>query len=220
MDIGKLEEQAKSILNNLGRKYGCVVIIEEDKSYIIPVYGEMDLQFAFADNGVCGKDISTSINNLVIQKGYNDPFEESVLIDIRNSICFVSLDLDREFREYKKNHNKIAEREKNYYVNDETLIRFSHIERTIVCECLFRDPVIEGEKQSKRIKLPKIIVDTISKVHSEIQHSLYENIVLSGTVAALKGLKERLIKEITQQIPIEGNPPHRKFSKINIILNL
>jgi len=217
MNTKKLVKQAKSILNSLDRNYGCIVIIEEDITYIIPVYGDIDLQFAFADNGVNRKDILISLNNLLIQKGYDDPFEESVLIDIRNSICFVSEDLDREFREHKKNHTKIAETETRYYLNNENYISFSYIERTIVCECLFRDPLLKGEIHSGRIKLQNLIVDTISKVNTDIQKVLYENIVLAGTVSTLKGLKERLIKEIIKKIPIEGNPPHRKFSKINVI---
>ncbi|MFX0011996.1 MAG: hypothetical protein ACFE9R_16900 [Candidatus Hermodarchaeota archaeon] len=218
MDTEKLEKQAVSILSALGKNCGCVVIFEEDKTYIVPIYGDFDLQFAFANNGVNGRDVLRSLNNLLILKGYNEPFEENILIDIRNSLCFVSEDLDREYREYKKNHRKIAEREEGYYLNNEKCISFSYIERTIVCECLFRSPVLEGEIHSTRIKLQNVIIDAISKVNSDIQEALYENIILTGTLSTLKGLKERLIKEIIKQIPIEGQPPRRKFTKINVIL--
>lgn len=37
MDSEKIEKKAKSILNTLGRNYGCVVIIEEDVTYIMPI---------------------------------------------------------------------------------------------------------------------------------------------------------------------------------------
>lgn len=218
MDREKIENHAKLILNNLGRDHGCVVIIDEEVTYVIPIYKGDNLQYAIGDNGVNGIDISNSLKNLLIQKGYEESFNESILIDIRNTLCFVSEDLDQEFREYKKDHIKIAEREEKYFLNNEFYITFSHLERTIVCECLFSDLVLEGETPTERIKLQKIIVDTINKVDFEIQQALYESIVLSGTVSTLKGLKERLIKEITKQIPIEGNPPHRKFSKINVIV--
>ena len=64
--------------------------------------------------------------------------------------------------------------------------------------------------------MQKIIIGTISKVNFDIQQALYENIVISGIVSTLKGLKERLIKEIIKQMPIEGYPPRRKFSEINV----
>ena len=216
MDREKIEKQARSILSDLGKNYGCVVDIGEEFTYVTPIHKENDLQFAITDNGVNGRDISISLKNLLVQKGYSETFDEGTLIDIRKTLCFVSEDLDREFRENKKEHIKIAERETIYHLTSEKFISFSYLERTVVCECLFRAPVLEGEIHSDRKKLQKIIVGTISKADFDIQQSLYENIVISGTVSTLKGLKERLIKEIIKQMPIEGNPPRRKFSKINV----
>ncbi len=218
MDSEKLENQAKSILSDFGKNCGCVVIIDEEATYVIPIHKENNLQFAISDNGVNGKDISNSLKYLLILKGYDDSFDDSTLKDIRETLCFVSEDLDREFREYKKNHIKVAEREQKYFLKNESYVSFSYLERAIACESLFRAPVLQGEMPSRREKLQKIIVDTISKVDSIIQSALYENIVLFGTVSPLKGLKERLLKEITLILPIEGNPPRRKFSKIAITI--
>ena len=60
MDTEKIDKRAKSILSTLGKNYGCVAIIEEDITHVIPVYREPNLQFAFAENGVNEKDVSMS----------------------------------------------------------------------------------------------------------------------------------------------------------------
>ena len=102
--------------------------------------------------------------------------------------------------------------EKSYMLPDGETINVG-VERFLAPECFFNPSVIGKELEP----LDDVIVSAISECDVDLRRDLYSNIVLSGGSTMFPGIKERLTKEIKEQIPESVDvkiiaPPERMYS--------
>jgi len=107
---------------------------------------------------------------------------------------------------------KVAGMEKSYMLPDGETINVG-VERFLAPECFFNPSVIGKELEP----LDDVIVGAISECDVDLRRDLYSNIVLSGGSTMFPGIKERLTKEIKEQIPESVDvkiiaPPERMYS--------
>jgi actin-related protein len=202
--------QAVLSLYSSGRTTGCVCDIGDGVAHIVPIYEGFALSHAIGRIDLAGRDITNYLQRLLRQRGY--PFstsaEREIVRDIKEKLCYVALDPEKEIMLSKK----IAGMNKVYMLPDGETIEVS-VERFLAPECFFNPSVIGKEADP----LDDAIVKSITACDVDLRRDLYGNIVLSGGSTMYPGLKERLTKEIKEQIP--GNvevkiiaPPERMYS--------
>jgi len=107
---------------------------------------------------------------------------------------------------------KVAGMEKVYMLPDGETINVG-VERFLAPEAFFNPSVIGKELEP----LDDVICNSIKNCDVDLRRDLYANIVLSGGSTMYPGLKERLTKEIKEQIPESVDvkiiaPPERMYS--------
>ncbi len=189
---------------------GCVVDIGKEITTIVPIHDRIPITNAIKKVDFGGKDISLYLKKLMDQKGkfFSTSGGLEGVIDIKENLCYLALDPDKELLLSKKD-NKMEE---SYSLTDGQTIIVG-IERFLAPECIF-DPSVIGKTIDP---LDEMIVEVISSCDRGIQQKLYKNIILSGGSTMFPGLKERLIKEIKEKFPRYNDlkiiaPPYRKIS--------
>jgi actin-related protein len=202
--------QAVLSLYASGRVTGCVIDIGDGVSHIVPIYEGFALSHAIQRIDLAGRDVSKYLQRLLRQRGYNfyNSGEKEIVRDIKEKLCYVALDPEKEIMLSKK----VSGMEKSYMLPDGEVIDIG-IERFLAPESLFNPSVLGKELEP----LDDVIVDTISECEVDLRRDLYSNIVLSGGSTMFPGLKERLTKELKEQIPESVNikiltPPERMYS--------
>jgi len=107
---------------------------------------------------------------------------------------------------------KISGNEKVYMLPDGETITVG-VERFLAPECFFNPSVIGKELEP----LDDVLCNSIKGCDVDLRRDLYANIVLSGGSTMYPGLKERLTREIKQQVAesVEVKviaPPERMYS--------
>ncbi len=202
--------QAVLSLYASGRTTGCVIDIGDGVSHIVPIFEGFALSHAIQRIDLAGRDITTYLQRLLRQKGYSftTSAEKQIVRDIKEKLCYVAIDPEKEMILSKK----IAEMEKSYMLPDGETINVG-VERFLAPECFFNPSVIGKELEP----LDDVIVGSISECDVDLRRDLYSNIVLSGGSTMFPGIKERLTKEIKEQIPESVDvkiiaPPERIYS--------
>ncbi len=193
-----------------GRTTGCLVEIGGGVTHITPVQEGFAITEAIARYDVAGRDIANYLKNLLRDKGYafSAQTEADVIRMIKEQLCFVALDPEKE----KDLANKVAGIEKSFKLPEDDVITIG-MERFLAPEALFNPGVIGKDYEP----LADVICNCIKNCDQKIRKSLYANIVLAGGSTMYLGFKERLTKEIKQQLPesVEINitaPPERMYS--------
>ena len=107
---------------------------------------------------------------------------------------------------------QISGMQKSYMLPDGETISLG-VERFLAPECFFNPSVIGKEIPP----LDDLIVSAISECDVDLRRDLYSNIVLSGGSTMFPGVKQRLTKEIKEQISDTVDvkiiaPPERMYS--------
>ena len=135
--------------------------------------------------------------------------EREIVRDIKETLCYVALDPEKELELYTKMGEKM---EKSYTMPDGSILRIGP-ERFQAPEVFFNPSLIGLEEDP----IDEVIVDVVNQCDIDLRKDLYANIVLSGGSTMFPGLKERLYKELRELVP-EGTeikiiaPPERQFS--------
>jgi actin-related protein len=202
--------QAVLSLYASGRTTGCVIDIGDGVSHVVPIYEGFALSHAISRLDLAGRDITTYLQRLLRQKGFSftTSAEKEIVRDIKEKLCYVALDPEKEIMLSKK----VAGMEKVYMLPDGETIQVG-VERFLAPECFFNPSVIGKELEP----LDDVIVNAIKQCDVDLRRDLYSNIVLSGGSTMYPGLKERLTKEIKEQIPESVDvkiiaPPERMYS--------
>ena len=202
--------QAVLSLYASGRTTGCVLDIGDGVSHIVPIFEGFALSHAIQRIDLAGRDVTIYLKRLLRQKGY--PFSTSaemeIVRDIKEKLCYVAIDPEKEIMLSKK----VAGMEKAFMLPDGEVINIG-LERFIAPECFFNPSVLGKELDP----LDDVIVGAISECDVDLRRELYSNIVLSGGSTMFPGVKERLTKEIKEQIPESIDlkilaPPERMYS--------
>jgi centractin len=160
-----------------------------------------------------GKEVTEYLQYLLNKKGY----------DLKNSDGFqITKKIKEELCEaYSDDGNAIEN--KNYTLPDDTIIEIGE-ERRLAPEILFNPLLREYEYPG----LPEILSESINKTNVDLKLQLYGSILLSGGNTNLKGMKERIYKEIKKLAPkcakvrlhTPSNPENCSWIGGNIISSL
>ena len=202
--------QAVLSLYASGRMTGCVIDIGDGVSHIVPIFEGFALNHAIQRLDLAGRDITKYLKRLLKQNGssFDTSSEFEIVRDIKEKLCYVANDTEKEILLSKR----VAGMDKMYMLPDGETISIG-LERFLAPECLFNPNVIGKELDP----IDDVIVGAIGECDVELRRELYSNIVLSGGTTMFPGLKERLTKEIKEQIPESVDvkiisPPERMYS--------
>ena len=178
-----------------GRTTGCVIDIGHEISHIVPIDRKCTLTHSISRANYGGNHITSYLESLLRQKGisFTRTAEKQIVRDIKEKLCYVAMDPEREMMLSKMGRGI----RKSYTLPDGETIYLSE-ERFLTPESLFIPGIVLGLDE---YPLDDIIVASIKSCDHDIQHELYTNLVLSGGSSLFPGLRERLIKEIKEQIP-------------------
>ncbi|MBD3196129.1 MAG: actin, cytoplasmic 2 [Candidatus Lokiarchaeota archaeon] len=202
--------QAVLSLYSSGRTTGTVIDIGDGVSHIVPIFEGFALSHAIERIDLAGRDITKYLKRLLRQKGISltTSAEFQIVRDVKEKLCYVAINPEKEMILSKK----ISGMEKAYMLPDGETVSVG-IERFIAPECLFNPSVIGKELEP----IDDLIVNSINESDVDLRRDLFGNIVLSGGSTMFPGIKERLTKEIKEQIPESVNvrilaPPERMYS--------
>jgi len=202
--------QAVLSLYASGRTTGCVIDIGDGVSHIVPIFEGFALSHAIQRVDLAGRDVTTYLQRLLRQRGYNftTSAELEIVRDIKEKLCYIAIDPEKEVILSKR----VSGMEKNYMMPDGEVINIG-LERFLAPESFFNTSVIGKELNP----LDDLIVEAISECDVDLRRDLYSNIVLSGGSTMFPGVKERLTKEIKELIPESIDvkiiaPPERMYS--------
>jgi len=202
--------QAVLSLYGSGRTTGCVIDIGDGVSHVVPIYEGFALSHTIARVDLAGRDITNYLQRLLRQKGhaFSTGAEKEIVRDIKEKLCYVALNPEKEILLAKR----VSGMEKVYMLPDGETITIG-VERFLAPEVFFNPSVIGKELQP----LDDLIVNAIKECDVDLRRDLYANIVLSGGSTMYPGLKERLTKEIKEQVADSVDvkiiaPPERMYS--------
>ncbi len=202
--------QAVLSLYASGRVTGTVIDIGDGVSHIVPIFEGFALSHAIERVDLAGRDVTRYLQRLLRQKGVTlmSSAEMEIVRDIKEKLCYVALDPEKEVMLSKK----VAGMEKSFMLPDGETINVG-VERFLAPECFFNPSAVGKELEP----LDDLIVGAIYECDVDLRRDLFSNIVLSGGSTMYPGFKERLAKEIKEQIPDSVDvriisPPERMYS--------
>jgi actin beta/gamma 1 len=202
--------QAVLSLYASGRATGCVIDIGDGVSHVVPIFEGFALSHAIQRVDLAGRDVTNYLQRLLRQNGnaFITSGEKEIVRDIKEKLCYVAVDPEKEMLLSQR----ISQMEKTYMLPDGETISVG-VERFLAPECFFNPGVLGKELPP----LDDIIVGAISECDVDLRRELYSNIVLSGGSTMFPGVKERLTKEIKEQIADNVDvkiiaPPERMYS--------
>lgn len=161
-----------------------------------------------------GKEVTEYLQYLLNRKGYNlnnsDGFQ--ITKKIKEELC--------EVYPIEKNNNL---ENKNYTLPDDSIIEIGE-ERRLAPEILFNPLLREYEYPG----MHEMLSESINKTNYDLKLQLYASILLSGGNTNIKGMKERIYKEIKKIAPknakvrlhTPSNPEYCSWIGGNIISSL
>ena len=161
-----------------------------------------------------GKEVTEYLHYLLNKKGY----------DLKNSDGFqITKKIKEESCETYPFDNRNNSEIKNYTLPDDSIIEIGE-ERRLAPEILFNPLLREYEYPG----LPEILSESINKTNVDLKLQLYGSILLSGGNTNIKGMKERMYKEIKKLAPknakvrlhTPSNPENCSWIGGNIISSL
>ena len=159
-----------------------------------------------------GKEVTEYLQYLLNKKGY----------ELNNSDGFqITKKIKEELCEINNNNNNLEN--KNYKLPDRSIIEIRQ-ERFLAPEILFNPLLREYEYPG----IPEILFESINKTNLDLKLQLYDSILLSGGNTNIKGIKERIYKEIKKLAPknakvrlhTPSNPEYCSWIGGNIISSL
>jgi len=193
--------QASAVLLSEGKSTGVAVISGANNTVVCPVYAEHAIEWAAQRCDVAGQDITSVLQQKLTDNGYSftTTAEREIVRDVKEKLCFVSLDYEKDLEKTKIN----SELEKSYELPDGQVMTFS-APRFVCAEALF-DPKLAG--------FPETSLGIAQCVHEAIKAAaapdpgllshFYSNIILSGGNTMFPGFAERLTKEVQALAPAD-----------------
>ena len=180
--------QAVLALYATGCTTGVVFDSGDDVSYSVPAYEGFALPHAILRLDVAGRDITDYLMKCLNEHGhcFTTSAEREIIRDIKERLCYVALDYEKELRNYES--NSIHE---NYKLPDGKVITIGP-ERFQCAEPLFKPSLLGVDS----VGISQTIYNSIVKCDLDIQHELFANIVFSGGNTLYPCITERVQREV------------------------
>ncbi|XP_060845430.1 actin-like [Rhopalosiphum padi] len=197
-------------LYSSGRTTGLMVDSGYDYTQIMPIFEGYPLHHAMQTISVGGWHVTQYLMELLNNRGYsfNSTKDFEILDDIKEKLCYLSLDFKFEINMYNK------EKEKQYTLPDGMMINVGS-EAFQSPEILF-DPLLFNI-ESKLGGIHNLIYRACSSCDKNEQKNMYNNIILAGGNTLFPNLSSRLMTTVaelvapTTKVQITADPG-RKYS--------
>ena len=178
-----------------GKNTGIVIELGEDTTNFIPILENSSIQYAIISPNLGRKDMIEYMKDLIKEKekimiSSNDKIEKII-----EETCYVALDY-----EFEEKYNVYSLE----FELEETNQKIHIKEPRIKCpEILFSPKICRYTSCYKSIQ--EYLLDSINKCDKDLKDELLKNIVLTGVNSKIRGLKERLTKEICSKLNLQEN---------------
>lgn len=173
-------------LYSAGRSTGVALDCGAESSHAVPVYEGCALVHTIHRSEIAGRALTDYLSALMTERGLFPTSEN--LCGIKEKLCYVALDFDTEISRWKESQEGFKA---PYQLPDGKSIEVSS-ERFLCPELLMNPSLIK----SARPGVHEMIYNSIIACEPCIRWEMYSNIVLSGGTTLLRGLTDRLTKEI------------------------
>eukprot|EP01121_Diplochlamys_sp_Union-15-3_P017603 TRINITY_DN6230_c0_g1_i1.p1 TRINITY_DN6230_c0_g1~~TRINITY_DN6230_c0_g1_i1.p1 ORF type:complete len:276 (-),score=33.60 TRINITY_DN6230_c0_g1_i1:30-785(-) len=184
--------QASLALLSAARDTGLVVDIGDGVIHFVPIFRGKIVAAGVQRIDRGGSDLTKHLWNLLRQGGV--PLETSAEMDIvreiKEQFCFVSQNPQNESEQSSLN--------KPYTFPDGRVVTITSKMRVLTNEPLF-DPTVLGLEASK--SLQRMIVESIQRCDANMQHPMFQNILICGGPSVTPGLRERVEMEVRRLVP-------------------
>ncbi|KAM4818598.1 actin-related protein T1 [Thomomys bottae] len=182
-----LSNHAVGSLYASGYTTGLVLDSGDGITSTVPIYEGCSLSHAVTKLSLAGRDISEHLLQVILGKGYSYPclFSKIVMDDLKEKLCFVKLEPDKD------SWKKTKEIRKEYTLPDGNVVHIGD-DLCQVPEVLFEPDQLGIHDPG----LSQMICSSIKKCDTDIQKNLFAEIVMAGGNTLFPGLDERLMKEL------------------------
>jgi len=194
-----------------GRTTGVVVDSGYAVTSTVPIYEGFALPHGIMKMPIAGRDLNGFLLKTLQERGCTFPEDniDMTITDIKQRYCYIASDFDTDIKKAADPNNLDDE---TYELPDGSLISIG-TERFRCPEALFQPGMIGKDFPG----LADTTFQTIMKCDADIKKDLYENILLAGGTSMMRGLAERLKKDVKALAPSSMNaevcdPPERLYS--------
>ena len=173
-----------------GSTKGVALDSGEGGTHVVPVYEGYVSPYSINSIDVSGHNITEHLHNLLTQKGltFSKHYDFDIVKNIKENKCFVSMDYERELKEFIENANT---KDAIYELPDSEKININK-EQIEAPEIMFQPQMI-GRPE---FGVGELIYKSYFSIDTEIRNSLFENIVLVGGNTLFNNFPERLCNNI------------------------